>query len=935
MLAAGVAFHHASLTNVDRKAVENGYLEGDVTIICSTSTLAVGVNLPCYLVILKGTQAYTDTGLQEYSSLEVMQMLGRAGRPQFETEACAVILCLNERLQKYEKMVAGEEVLESSLHQNLIEHLNAEIGIGTINDVSSARQWLASTFLNVRLQRNPKYYDLDSEEDSNGSDDALLKWCEKDLNLLLDAELIEDNGFLRCTEYGDAMARYCVKFETIKAFMAVPPKAKVPEVLNTLSQAAEFRDFRLKQGEKTMFKDINQANETRYPIKVDIALTPHKVSLLIQARLGCVPLNKNDKKKISGPQLRQLALDTNGALSHARRLIRCMIDIFIHRNDSIAARSALELARSIAAGVWDDTVMQVKQLAGIGDVYMRKLAAANIKTIDQIFNTESHRLEVILSKNPPFGLDLHKKAAEFPMLHVSVKEEGKRQKLQQGAEIKIRSKIGFLNQKIPLTYNRRQYSVLFLCETTYGELVDFRRFGPSRLKDDEEILLTALVKEPGASLRCHVMCDDLAGTHRFAELAVECPISWYPVKPQTSQTAFQRPNLISNAPVREADEEFDVGLDDADLLQAVQKPSPEIQCDDIDDILDESKVKENNKKHKRKRSESVVSDTERTWREPKMLPNGHWTCQHSCADEGKECKHKCCVEGVKKKPKKPMHKRTKNGSEYDENVVNNEVRPKDVMAAKQQQSRRHGPLDKLLPKVREAQPLYHVGESARSKIERHRAGDNSAASNKNDTLMPAVVGTISGHTTNSRPDSFDFSDFDWPADPVEKESTSHIGLPARESTRNTQPSRPMRTLNLAQNTSLKEAQKLRSSENGLFLAQNSSPTKYDDHGLFDVNDDFEPPKEVSDHTSPAKAPSFYGTPSSLRPTTKIDSTSSTEILHPMDQNSHTRNAVRQKENEEEQRKRLFVEDQKRKWAELNHPYLNYENFGKWNIVITN
>jgi ATP-dependent DNA helicase HFM1/MER3 len=49
-------------------------------VICCTSTLAVGVNLPCQLVILKNTVSWQGGSLRDYTDLEVMQMLGRAGR---------------------------------------------------------------------------------------------------------------------------------------------------------------------------------------------------------------------------------------------------------------------------------------------------------------------------------------------------------------------------------------------------------------------------------------------------------------------------------------------------------------------------------------------------------------------------------------------------------------------------------------------------------------------------------------------------------------------------------------------------------------------------------------------------------------------------------------------------------------------------------------
>lgn len=120
---AGVAFHHAGLSQSDRATIERGYLNGDINVICCTSTLAAGVNLPCHFVIIKNTIGWTDAGSKEYSDLDMMQMLGRAGRPQFDRSAIAVVMTRIEKVDRYEKMVSGQEILESKLHLNLIEHL--------------------------------------------------------------------------------------------------------------------------------------------------------------------------------------------------------------------------------------------------------------------------------------------------------------------------------------------------------------------------------------------------------------------------------------------------------------------------------------------------------------------------------------------------------------------------------------------------------------------------------------------------------------------------------------------------------------------------------------------------------------------------------------------------------------------------------------------
>ena len=48
----------------------------------ATTTLAMGVNLPAHLVIIMSTQHYVLGNHQEYSESQILQMIGRAGRPQ-------------------------------------------------------------------------------------------------------------------------------------------------------------------------------------------------------------------------------------------------------------------------------------------------------------------------------------------------------------------------------------------------------------------------------------------------------------------------------------------------------------------------------------------------------------------------------------------------------------------------------------------------------------------------------------------------------------------------------------------------------------------------------------------------------------------------------------------------------------------------------------
>lgn len=234
-LTSSVAFHHAGLEGSDRHTVEKGFLERQINVICCTSTLAVGVNLPCHMVIIKNTVSYQDDGIKEYADLEIMQMLGRAGRPQFDSTAIAVIITKQEKVTKYEKLVSGEELLESCLHLNLIDHLNAEIGLGTIYDLYTAKRWLAGTFLYVRLRLNPEHYKLDGDAVAQNLDDKIERICRRDLELLEDTQLITPGDRLKATEFGAAMARYYIKFETMQVFMRLQPRSKMSDIVSSIS----------------------------------------------------------------------------------------------------------------------------------------------------------------------------------------------------------------------------------------------------------------------------------------------------------------------------------------------------------------------------------------------------------------------------------------------------------------------------------------------------------------------------------------------------------------------------------------------------------------------------------------------------------------------------------------------------------------------------
>lgn len=93
----GTAFHHAGLANTQRSLVEENFKKGLIKVICATPTLAAGLNLPAYRVIIRDLKRFSSyRGMDFIPVLEAQQMMGRAGRPAYDTEGEAILLPKNK-----------------------------------------------------------------------------------------------------------------------------------------------------------------------------------------------------------------------------------------------------------------------------------------------------------------------------------------------------------------------------------------------------------------------------------------------------------------------------------------------------------------------------------------------------------------------------------------------------------------------------------------------------------------------------------------------------------------------------------------------------------------------------------------------------------------------------------------------------------------------
>lgn len=265
-LQFGIALHHAGLTEDDRRLSEELFVNQKIQILVATSTLAWGVNTPASLVIIKGTEFFDAKigGYKDMDLTDVLQMLGRAGRPQYDTHGIARIFVKDNKKSFYKHFLHSGFPVESSLHTVLTDHLGAEIAGGTIISMNDAFDFITGTYFFKRIQQNPSYYGLD-ESSSEGLMSYLTNWIQQCIQELKDSQCvaITELGGLTSTSLGRIASYYYLSHKTIRNFISKAcENADFESTLKWLSEATEFDEQPVRHNEDLVNAEL--AKQLRY-----------------------------------------------------------------------------------------------------------------------------------------------------------------------------------------------------------------------------------------------------------------------------------------------------------------------------------------------------------------------------------------------------------------------------------------------------------------------------------------------------------------------------------------------------------------------------------------------------------------------------------------------------------------------------------------------
>ncbi|XP_072387732.1 U5 small nuclear ribonucleoprotein 200 kDa helicase [Diabrotica undecimpunctata] len=411
LLPYGFAIHHAGMTRVDRTLVEDLFADRHIQVLVSTATLAWGVNLPAHTVIIKGTQIYNPEKGRwvELGALDVLQMLGRAGRPQYDTKGEGILITNHSELQYYLSLLNQQLPIESQMISKLPDMLNAEIVLGTIQNMRDAVTWLGYTYLYIRMLRQPTLYGISHDHLKH---DQLLEQHRADL-IHTAAVLLDKSGLVKydrktgqfqVTEIGRIASHYYCTYDTMMTYnQLLKPMLSEIELFRVFSLSEEFKHITVREEEKLELQKLME--RVPIPIKESIEEPSAKVNILLQAYIS--------QLKLEGFALMS---DMVYVTQSASRLMRAIFEIVLHRGWAQLADKSLALCKMVDKRMWQ-SMSPLRQFKKMPEEIVKKIEKKNFPW-ERLYDLGPNEIGELV-RVPKLGKTIHKYVHQFPKLELS------------------------------------------------------------------------------------------------------------------------------------------------------------------------------------------------------------------------------------------------------------------------------------------------------------------------------------------------------------------------------------------------------------------------------------------------------------------------------------------------------------------------------------
>ena len=387
----GAAFHHAGLANGQRNIIEDAFRDKLIKVISATPTLAAGVNLPAFRVLIRDAKRYhPDKGMAFIPVLEYEQMSGRAGRPEYDDYGEAILIGKNENQAEElkERFIEGEaEEIYSKLAVEpvLRTHILSLIATRVTRDKESLNDFLSKTFF------YHQYNDMRKIESK----------LDRILGKLEDWRLIkQDRGELEPTRVGKRVAELYLDPDSAHELLAgleTEREYTAFGLLALICNTGEMRTLRMKDREFDGIQEelAKHENELLKPapspwdLGYENFLSAVKTALMLQDWI----------KEKGEDKLMEEYGETPGGLRSRKEiadwLLYSMQELARLLNMKDKLKPIRKLRTRLKHGVREELVPLVR-LRGVGRVRARKLWKAGFKSLSDLRSAPTARIKEVL-----------------------------------------------------------------------------------------------------------------------------------------------------------------------------------------------------------------------------------------------------------------------------------------------------------------------------------------------------------------------------------------------------------------------------------------------------------------------------------------------------------------------------------------------------------
>jgi helicase len=386
-IRSGISFHHAGLVYKQRTLIEKEFKEGKIKVIFATPTLAAGINLPAYRVLINSIFRYQDGGMVPIPINEFQQMAGRAGRPKYDSSGQAIVVVNKESdIRKiYETYIISEPTnIDSQLSKIVLlrSHLLSLILINNIQSLDELLKYLEKTFYYFTYGNNQEIknniYDIIEEFVEFG-------FLERKDNTIQITELGKKVCYLYIDPYSAHNILEDIKIKSIKDL-------RETELIFTLLNTTEMYPY-INYKQKDEDKIFIIFEEIKDKIYFDYEDT-YLLSKIHQANMLKEWISEVSEDKIID-EFNITPGQTREMLARCEWMIHSVLELLKHTKTNFKViKYYKDLKVRLKYGISEELI-ELVSLKNIGRIRARKLYLSGIKTISDIKKNPHKFINVI------------------------------------------------------------------------------------------------------------------------------------------------------------------------------------------------------------------------------------------------------------------------------------------------------------------------------------------------------------------------------------------------------------------------------------------------------------------------------------------------------------------------------------------------------------